>query len=119
MRHTATRSFIIAQALVGIVLTIFWLLGEWPSLSMATPLFGIAAVVALLAFLPNAWIPSAARRKNPQEATVAEHSLPTTRNLERKGLVGMNRLSRQLMTIAVFLVITAVLIRFVAPMPSA
>ncbi|MCK5247077.1 hypothetical protein KAR02_09275 [Candidatus Bipolaricaulota bacterium] len=118
MRHTGTRSFVIAQAFVGVVLTIFWLLGEWPSLSMATPLFGIAAVSFLLAFLPNARIPSTAKIEEPQEAEVAEHSLPTTRNLNRKRFAGANRLSRQFMTIAAFLVITALLIRFVAPMPG-
>lgn len=118
MRNLVTRSFIIAQALVGVVLTISWLVGAWPSLSMAMPLFGIAAISLLLAFLPNAWIPSKKKLKKPKEKEVAQHALPATRNLERRDLAGMNRLSREFITIAAFLVITALLIRFVAPMPG-
>jgi hypothetical protein len=119
MRNTVVRSFIVAQALVGIVLTIFWLLGEWPSLSMAMPLFGFAAISLLLAFFPNAWIPAQGKLKEAKETKVAKHALPATRNLERRGFAGTNRLSREFMFIAAFLVITALLIRFVAPIPGA
>lgn len=118
MRNRVIRSFIIAQALVGLVLTIFWIAGQWPSRSMGIPLFAIAAVSAVLAFVPCAWVSSGKRDNESNAAPTTEHTLPATRNLERHSIGGMNPYSRDFVLIAAFLTITALLLRFVAPVPG-
>lgn len=119
MRKSIVRSFLVAQALVGVVLTCLWVAGRWESRFMATPLFWIGAILVLFAFIPDSWIPfkNTAKEALIQEASSA--ALPSTPHIEQQRFAAWNRLSVELVLIAACVLLSGLLIRFVAPIPAA
>ena len=118
MSNSIVRSFLVAQALVGVVLTILWLAGQWESRFMASPLFGISAVLLLCAFLPNTWIRTF---NQPEHAAIyqrSEEDHPSANLHQSKRFAGWNRFSIDFILTSAFISITALLLHYVAPVPG-
>jgi hypothetical protein len=117
MRKPLVRSFLAAQALVGIVLTIVWLARLWESRSFITfPLYGISGLLLVGAFVPSAWIRGLDRRQNTP-ASIPNHLPLDPRG--RGGFICWNRFSIQALLTCAFVAITALLLQFAPPIPGA
>lgn len=119
MRKSITRSFLVAEAFVGVVLTILWLVGRWEPRLMVSPLFGISAVLLLCAFLPNTWIRTLNRPEHTAIHQRAEEDHASANLRQPKRFAGWNRFSIDFILTSVFILITALLLHYVAPMPVA
>ena len=119
MRKSIVRSFLVAQALVGVVLTGFWLAGTWEPRVMALPLAGIGIFLLLCAFIPISRFETYSRLGNMAGREESPpNRLPADPALLSKG-AARTRLSVHLIFICGFLVVTALLLYFAAPMPGA
>ena len=118
MRKSITRSFLVAQAFVGVVLTILWLAGRWELRFMTSPLFGISAVLLLCAFLPNTWIRTLNQPEHAAISQRSEEDHPSANLHQSKRFAGWNRFSIDFILTSVFISITALLLHYVAPMPG-
>ena len=119
MRKSIVRSFLVAQALIGVALTTLWLAGEWESRFMAALLFRLGAFLLICAFIPGTWIRTPDRLKDPMTREISNQDLPSTRPTGKSKFAVWNRFSIELILTSVFVFITALLLRYVAPMPGA
>ena len=117
MRRSIARSFLVAQALAGVVLTILWLVERWDPRFMALPLLGIGAVLLLCAFLPNTWIRTCNQLEQARHQG-SEEDRPPTSIRQPKRFVGWNRFSIDFILTSAFIFITALLLHYVAPTPG-
>jgi hypothetical protein len=106
-----------AQALVGIVLTIVWLARLWESRSFITvPLYGISALLLVGALVPSAWI----RGLDRQQDTLTPNPNRLSSDPRRQGgFIFWNRFSIQALLTCAFVAMTALLLQFAPPIPGA
>jgi len=119
MSNSIVRSFLVAQALVGVVLTILWLAGQWESRFMAVLLFGIGTFLLICAFIPGTWIRTPDRLEGSTARQESKENRLSTSPSKQRGFAGRNKFSIELILTGIFVFITALLLQYVAPMPGA
>jgi hypothetical protein len=122
MRKLILRSFVNAQALVGIVLTVSWFSDDLDPQSAAVPLFTIAALLLMYSLVPAQWTRSPDRLESPLALDTAvrqiAEQLQPSKTLRRLGdCVTQHRFSIQLAITSSFLATAALLLHYVAPTP--
>lgn len=117
------RSFVHAQALVGIVLTVSWLVGDLDFEAAAVPLYTVAAVLFMYGLAPSQWTRSPDRLDGPlaldTTARQMAEQLQPSPALRRMGdFAAQHRFSIQLAVTSCFLATAALLLHHVAPTPG-
>jgi hypothetical protein len=83
--RTIFESFVVAEAIVGIALTLAIACGENDSSSLSAPLFSIGAILILYAFISGSWVRVPGRLdapgmvENTERAIEAEQARPPRR----------------------------------------
>ena len=123
MRRLILRSFVNAQALVGVVLTVSWLVGDLDLQTAAIPLYTVAALLLMYSLLPAQWSRSPDRLAQPLLMDATAHRLaeqlqpsPTLRKLASYS--AKHRFSIRLTLTSGFLCAAALLFQYVAPTPG-
>jgi hypothetical protein len=116
MRNALVRSFVVAQTLVGVVLTVVWLARLWESRLLITiPMYAISAALLVAALIPDAWIPTPVSSKHMESPSPRD--MPAELR-EPGGFAAWNRFSIEAILTSGFVLITALLLQTIAPTPS-
>jgi hypothetical protein len=123
MRRLIPRSFVNAQALVGVVLTVSWLVVDLDLQTAAVPLYTVAALLLLYSLVPEQWTRSPDRLEGPfaLDTTARQMSkqLRSSEGMQRLGdFAAQHRFSIQLALTSIFLFAAALLLQIVAPAPG-
>jgi hypothetical protein len=123
MRKIITRSFVNAQALVGVMLTVSWLSGDLDLQAAAIPLYSIAALLFMYTLVPAQWTRSPDRLEGPlaldTTARQMSRQLHPSEGIQRLGdFAAQHEFSIQLAITSIFLLAAALLLQYVAPTPS-
>jgi hypothetical protein len=118
MMRTIARSFLYAEAIAGVVLTLAWLSGETDLMVFTAPLFSLGSILVLYAFLSGSWVRAPSRLEGPlavENAARQMHEFGTSksplRSLSR--LAAQHRISAQWAISGALLLLTGwVLYRF-------
>ena len=121
MRRLILRSFVTAQAIVGVVLTLSWLDGNLDLPSIAETLCGIATPILLYSLIPASWTRSPDRLIGTPDATARKMSellYPSAGVRRLVSFAAQHRFSIQLALTSAFLSVAALLPQYVAPTPG-
>ncbi len=77
--RTVLKSFVAAEAIVGILLTLMIASGENDPATVSSPLFSIGAILILYAFLSGSWIRVPGRLEGPGTLENAKRQLDADR----------------------------------------
>lgn len=119
MRDSINRAFFAAEAIVGVVLTIFWLTKQWPPHAIFTPLSWIGASLLLVALVMAVWGHASNRGVQTIEENTPSRPRAAARSCKLRTIVSQNRRPIELALIAAFVFITALLIHYGTPLPGA
>ena len=123
MRTLLIRSFVNAQALVGVVLTVSWLAGDLDLQAAAVPLYAIAALLLVYCLIPASWTRSPDRAKgqlalDTTTRQMSELLYPSAGLRKMVEFAAQHRFSIQLALTSAFLSVAALLLQYVAPTPG-
>jgi|GEM_PF-2954269 hypothetical protein len=123
MHRLVFRSFVNAQALVGIVLSVSWLVGNLDLQTAAIPLYTVAALLLMYSLLPTQWSRSPDRLAATLSMDATAHRLaeqfqpsPTLRKLA--SFAAQHKFSIQLALTSGFLCAAALLLQVISPAPG-
>ena len=119
MGNIMTRAFVGAEAVIGVVLTIFWLREQWPPRTVFTPLCWIGAGLLLVALVVATWERASNRGIRTVEQKTLGQPRAAARSRKLDTIMSQNRRPIEIALAAAFVFITALLIRYGTPLPGA
>lgn len=119
MRNIMTRAFVGAEAIIGVVLTIFWLTEQWPPHAVFAPLCWIGAGLLFCALVVATWERASNRETRTVEQKTLNQPRAAARSRKLSAIVSQNRRPIEIGLAATFVFITALLIRYGTPLSGA